>query len=77
MITWPILPPRIGERIQEEFGLESELLPIKVAKRALNSSPESKRQVYEPANRIANHIMNERPGWGPWPEDLHECLASD
>jgi hypothetical protein len=75
MITWPILPPKIGERIQEVFGFESDLVPLKIAKRTLDASPESRRRVYETASRIANHIMNERPGWGPWPEDLHECMS--
>jgi hypothetical protein len=74
MIVWPIIPPRIGDRIQEEFDCKSQLLPWDTAARKLNCATGSRDRLLTLANEIADHIMGEKPGWGPWPEDLQECV---
>ena len=75
MIVWPIVPPGIGDRIQEEFECKSGLIPCDAAESKLNSSVESRERLYTLAREIADHIMGEKTGWGPWPEDLQECLS--
>lgn len=75
MIVWPIVPPRIGDRIQEEFDCEAGLISWERVAPKLNHRAGSRERVYTLARKIADHIMGEKPGWGPWPEDLQECLS--
>jgi hypothetical protein len=75
MIVWPIVPPRIGKRIQEEFECKSGLLSWHAAAAKLNREADARARVFKSAKQIADHIMSEKPGWGPWPEDLHECAS--
>ena len=75
MVVWPIVPPRIGERIQDEFECKSGLLSRHATAAKLNSEADARARVFKSAKQIADHIMSEKPGWGPWPEDLNECAS--
>jgi len=60
MIVWPIVPPGIGDRIQEEFNCKSGLLCWEVAAAKLNRGAGSRERVYTLARKIADHIMGQR-----------------